>query len=103
MRLLPLPVQTHLPILIGGSGERKTLRTVAKYADMWNAMGTADLLRHKVDVLRRHCDDVGRDIGEIEFTAGCKPIIRSTPRGGASRVGGADGPQPDADAGRARR
>jgi alkanesulfonate monooxygenase SsuD/methylene tetrahydromethanopterin reductase-like flavin-dependent oxidoreductase (luciferase family) len=78
MRLLPPPMQTHLPILIGGSGERKTLRTVAKYADMWNAMGTADVLRHKVDVLRRHCDDVGRDFGEIELTAGCKPIIRDT-------------------------
>lgn len=79
MRLLPRPVQAHLPILIGGSGERKTLRTVAKYADMWNAMGTADVLRHKVDVLRRHCDDVGRDFGQIELTAGCKPIIRDTP------------------------
>ncbi len=79
MRLLPPPVQAHLPILIGGSGERKTLRTVAKYADMWNAMGTADVLRHKVDVLRRHCDDIGRDFGQIELTAGCKPIIRDTP------------------------
>jgi alkanesulfonate monooxygenase SsuD/methylene tetrahydromethanopterin reductase-like flavin-dependent oxidoreductase (luciferase family) len=77
-RVLPAPVQPHLPILIGGSGERKTLRTVAKYADLWNAMGSADFLRHKVEVLQRHCDDVGRDIGEIEFTAGCKPIIRNT-------------------------
>jgi alkanesulfonate monooxygenase SsuD/methylene tetrahydromethanopterin reductase-like flavin-dependent oxidoreductase (luciferase family) len=79
MRLLPPPVQPHLPILIGGSGERKTLRTVARYADMWNAMGTVDVLRHKVDVLRRHCDEVGRDFGAIELTSGCKPIIRDTP------------------------
>jgi alkanesulfonate monooxygenase SsuD/methylene tetrahydromethanopterin reductase-like flavin-dependent oxidoreductase (luciferase family) len=79
MRLLPPPVQSRLPILIGGSGERKTLRTVAKYADMWNAMGPVDFLRHKIDVLRRHCDEVGRDIGAIELTAGCKPIIRDTP------------------------
>jgi alkanesulfonate monooxygenase SsuD/methylene tetrahydromethanopterin reductase-like flavin-dependent oxidoreductase (luciferase family) len=77
-RVLPKPVQPHLPILIGGSGERKTLRTVAQYADQWNAMGSAEFLRHKVDVLRRHCDEVGRDMGEIEFTAGCKPIIRDT-------------------------
>jgi len=51
---------------------------VARHADMWNAMGTREFLQHKIDVLRRHCDDAGRDIAEIEFTAGCKPIIRST-------------------------
>jgi alkanesulfonate monooxygenase SsuD/methylene tetrahydromethanopterin reductase-like flavin-dependent oxidoreductase (luciferase family) len=77
-RVLPAPVQPHLPILIGGSGERKTLRTVAKYADQWNAMGSAEFLRHKVDVLLAHCDAVGRDPATIEFTAGCKPIIRDT-------------------------
>lgn len=74
----PLPIQRHLPIAIGGSGEKKTLRTVAKYADIWNAFGDADTLRHKADVLRGHCEDVGRDPGSIEFTVGCKPIIRST-------------------------
>jgi alkanesulfonate monooxygenase SsuD/methylene tetrahydromethanopterin reductase-like flavin-dependent oxidoreductase (luciferase family) len=76
--LLPRPVQERLPILIGGSGEKKTLRTVARYADMWNAMGTVEFLRHKLDVLHRHCDDAGRDPAEIQLTAGCKPIIRST-------------------------
>jgi alkanesulfonate monooxygenase SsuD/methylene tetrahydromethanopterin reductase-like flavin-dependent oxidoreductase (luciferase family) len=78
LRLLPAPRQAHLPIMIGGSGERKTLRSVAKYADMWNAMGTVDKLRHKVEVLREHCDAVGRDFAEIELTCGCKPIIRGT-------------------------
>lgn len=78
LRLLPRPIQQHLPIMIGGSGERKTLRTVARYADMWNAMGEVDFLRHKVEVLRRHCDDAGRDPAEIEFSAGCKPLIRDT-------------------------
>ncbi|HET7646509.1 MAG TPA: LLM class flavin-dependent oxidoreductase [Candidatus Limnocylindria bacterium] len=78
LRLLPPPVQARLPILIGGSGEKKTLRTVARYADLWNAMGTRDFLARKVEVLRRHCDEVGRDPAEIEFTAGCKPIIRDT-------------------------
>jgi alkanesulfonate monooxygenase SsuD/methylene tetrahydromethanopterin reductase-like flavin-dependent oxidoreductase (luciferase family) len=78
LRLLPPPVQPRLPILIGGSGERKTLRTVAAYADMWNAMGSAEFLRHKVDVLHRHCEAVGRDPAEIEFSVGCKPVIRDT-------------------------
>ncbi len=76
--LLPRPLQEHLPIMIGGSGEKKTLRTVARYADQWNAMGSVEKLRHKVDVLRAHCEAVDRDPTEIEFTAGCKPIIRDT-------------------------
>ena len=78
LRLLPAPIQRRLPIMIGGSGEKKTLRTVARYADMWNAMGSVDLLRHKDEVLRRHCQDVGRDETQIERTAGCKPVIRDT-------------------------
>ena len=78
LRHQPLPVQRHLPIMIGGSGEKKTLRTVARYADMWNAMGPLDVMEHKVDVLRRHCDEVGRDISEIEFTFGLKVTIRDT-------------------------
>lgn len=77
-RVLPPPVQPHLPIMIGGSGERKTLRTVARHADQWNAMGEVDFLARKVEVLKRHCDEVGRDLAEIELTAGCKPIIRDT-------------------------
>ncbi|MGI8872646.1 MAG: LLM class flavin-dependent oxidoreductase [Candidatus Limnocylindria bacterium] len=76
--LLPRPVQDHVPILIGGSGERKTLRTVARHADMWNAMGSVETLRHKTEVLLRHCDDVGRDPADIELTIGCKPFIRDT-------------------------
>ena len=76
--LHPRPVQQRLPIMIGGSGEKKTLRTVARYADMWNAMGTVDFLRHKDEVLRQHCEAVGRDQAEIERTAGCKPIIRDS-------------------------
>jgi alkanesulfonate monooxygenase SsuD/methylene tetrahydromethanopterin reductase-like flavin-dependent oxidoreductase (luciferase family) len=78
LRHQPLPVQRRLPIMIGGSGEKKTLRTVAKYADMWNAMGPLELMAHKVDVLKRHCDDVGREIAEIEFTLGVKFTIRDS-------------------------
>ncbi|HKB28804.1 MAG TPA: LLM class flavin-dependent oxidoreductase [Candidatus Limnocylindrales bacterium] len=77
-RLLPLPLQKRLPILIGGSGEKKTLRSIAKHADMWNGMGSVEFLAHKVEVLHRHCEAVGRDPAEIEMTAGCKPLIRNT-------------------------
>jgi alkanesulfonate monooxygenase SsuD/methylene tetrahydromethanopterin reductase-like flavin-dependent oxidoreductase (luciferase family) len=78
LRHSPTPVQRHLPILIGGSGEKKTLRTVARYADIWNAFGDAETLRRKVTVLRRHCEQAGRDPTEIEFTVACKPVIRDT-------------------------
>jgi alkanesulfonate monooxygenase SsuD/methylene tetrahydromethanopterin reductase-like flavin-dependent oxidoreductase (luciferase family) len=78
LRQLPLPVQGRLPIMIGGSGEKKTLRTVAMYADMWNAMGSTEFLRRKVEVLRGHCAAVGRDLSEIELTVACKPLIRDT-------------------------
>ncbi len=78
LRQAPLPVQRRLPIMIGGSGEKKTLRTVARYADMWNAMGPEELMRHKIDVLHEHCAAVGRDPSEIDFTLGVKFTIRDT-------------------------
>jgi alkanesulfonate monooxygenase SsuD/methylene tetrahydromethanopterin reductase-like flavin-dependent oxidoreductase (luciferase family) len=78
LRINPRPLQTRLPIMIGGSGERKTLRTVARYADMWNADGSVDFLRHKDEVLRAHCVAVGRDEAEIERTCSFKPLIRDT-------------------------
>jgi len=66
----PAPVSTPRPrLMIGGSGERKTLRLVAQYADACNIFGGPDEVAHKVDVLRRHCDAVGRDPNEIEVTA----------------------------------
>ncbi|HEY7523936.1 MAG TPA: LLM class flavin-dependent oxidoreductase [Candidatus Limnocylindrales bacterium] len=85
LRILPRPLQARLPIMIGGSGEKKTLRTVARSADMWNAMGSLEKMTHKVDVLREHCTAVGRDVGEIEFTLGVKLTIRDT-RDEADRV-----------------
>ena len=78
LRHQPRPIQPRLPIMIGGRGEKKTLRSVAKYADMWNAMGSVEVMAHKVDVLRGHCDAVGRDIDEIEFTLGVKLTIRDS-------------------------
>jgi len=66
----PQPVSHPRPrLLIGGSGERKTLRLVAQYADSCNLFGGPEEVAHKVDVLRRHCDAVGRDPNEIEVTA----------------------------------
>jgi F420-dependent oxidoreductase-like protein len=61
----PAPVQERLPILIGGGGEKRTMRMAAQYADEWNAWTTPEVLAHKVGVLRRHCDDLGRDPAEI--------------------------------------
>ena len=62
----PAPL-SRIPILIGGGGERKTLRLVAQYADACNLF-PGPQLRHKLDVLRQHCDAVGRDYDEIEKT-----------------------------------
>jgi alkanesulfonate monooxygenase SsuD/methylene tetrahydromethanopterin reductase-like flavin-dependent oxidoreductase (luciferase family) len=78
LRHQPLPIQTRLPIMIGGSGEKKTLRSVARYADLWNAMGPLEVMARKVEVLREHCASVGRDIEEIEFTLGVKLTIRDS-------------------------
>jgi alkanesulfonate monooxygenase SsuD/methylene tetrahydromethanopterin reductase-like flavin-dependent oxidoreductase (luciferase family) len=78
LRLVPPPVQPHLPVMIGGTGERKTLRIIARSADIWNAFGMPDELARKDAILRGHCEDVGRDHREIERTVGCKVTIRST-------------------------
>ena len=72
---VPQPVQSGGPrILIGGMGERKTLRLVAQYADMWNGFGDPTTVRHKLAVLDGHRRDVGRDRSEIETTRLGTPI-----------------------------
>jgi len=58
----------HPPILVGGGGERKTLRLVAQYADACNVFGTPPMLQRKFEILRQHCADVGRDPEQIERT-----------------------------------
>jgi F420-dependent oxidoreductase-like protein len=58
----------HPPILVGGGGERKTLRLVAQYADACNVFGAPPMLQRKFEILRRHCADVGRDPEQIERT-----------------------------------
>jgi len=66
---VPAPLsQPRLPILIGGSGEKKTLHLVAKYADACNLFGSPDVVAHKLTVLRKHCVNLGRDYSTIEKT-----------------------------------
>jgi F420-dependent oxidoreductase-like protein len=66
---LPKPVQRpHPPIMVGGGGERRTLRTLARYGDVMNVSGTPEQVRRKIEVLERHCREAGRDPAEIEKT-----------------------------------
>lgn len=70
----PRPLQDRIPILIGGSGERRTLRLAARYADACNLFGEPDTITHKLSVLRNHCDDLDRDPDTIEVTQ-LSPIL----------------------------
>ncbi len=64
----PAPAQDRLPLLIGGGGERRTLPLAARYADQWNTWTTPEQLAHKVSVLTAHCEQIGRDPGEIHVS-----------------------------------
>jgi alkanesulfonate monooxygenase SsuD/methylene tetrahydromethanopterin reductase-like flavin-dependent oxidoreductase (luciferase family) len=64
----PRPRQEHVPILVGGSGERTTLRLAATYADACNLMGDPATVRHKTSVLAGHCRHVGRDPAQVRVT-----------------------------------
>lgn len=72
----PRPVQAHLPILVGGSGPKKTLRTVALRADCWNTSGDVEEVRVKLANLEGHCNAVGRDLSTIELTVSFPIILR---------------------------
>jgi F420-dependent oxidoreductase-like protein len=65
----PKPVQSPLPILIGGGGEKRTLALTAKYAQQWNVWGTPEVLEQKIGVLNGHCATIGRDPATIHKTA----------------------------------
>jgi len=69
-KLTPAPVQRPLPLLIGGGGEKVTLRLVAEHATMWNGFGPAETFKHKSAVLDGWCAKLGRDPAEIERTVG---------------------------------
>lgn len=90
--LAPKPVQ--LPLLVGGGGEKVTLRIVAQHADEWNVWGDVDTLRHKIQILEKHCADVGRDPSQIQRSAVAMLFLNDDPEfcaklrqsGGASRM-----------------
>ncbi len=75
----PRPVQAHLPILVGGSGPKKTLRTVARRADAWNTNGTLEQVAARDAILREHCAAVGRDPASIERTVSFPVVVRDDP------------------------
>jgi F420-dependent oxidoreductase-like protein len=64
----PRPLQEKIPIIVGGGGERRTLRLAARYADACNLGGSVDVVKHKREVLGQHCREVGRDPNSIEIT-----------------------------------
>jgi len=74
----PRPIQAHLPILVGGSGPKKTMRTVARHADGWNTSGDVDTVKGQLEILAAHCADANRDMSEIELTISFPTIIRGT-------------------------
>jgi alkanesulfonate monooxygenase SsuD/methylene tetrahydromethanopterin reductase-like flavin-dependent oxidoreductase (luciferase family) len=82
----PRPIQPHLPILIGGSGRQKTLRTVAERADAWNTAGTFEYVVDALRTLERHCTDVGRDIASIEKTISFHIILRDDAKAADDRT-----------------
>jgi F420-dependent oxidoreductase-like protein len=82
----PKPIRGDIPILIGGSGERKTLRFVAKYGDGCNLFGGPDQIKHLLGVLEGHCADVGRDSSEITKTALGRVIIGATHEAAQAKV-----------------
>jgi probable F420-dependent oxidoreductase len=66
-RLNPPPLR-KIPVLIGGGGEKKTLKIVARHADIWHSFSDAETLKRKLGILAEHCETVGRDVGEIEIS-----------------------------------
>jgi alkanesulfonate monooxygenase SsuD/methylene tetrahydromethanopterin reductase-like flavin-dependent oxidoreductase (luciferase family) len=81
----PLPIQARLPLLVGGSGEKVTLKLVARYADANNVGGGFEQVRRKDTILVQHCETVGRDPSEIERTTGLGTIVIRDSRAEASR------------------
>ena len=82
----PPPVQRHLPILIGGGGEKVTLKLVARYADMHDMGGDLATVKRKDDILREHCAAIGRDFDSIERSHGLGVVVIRDSRDEARRV-----------------
>nr|BBH87156.1 LLM class F420-dependent oxidoreductase [Thermosporothrix sp. COM3] len=83
----PKPIQTPIPILVGGSGEKKTLRLAAKYANIWHGFGDAATLTRKMEVLDSWCKEIGRDPKEIERSSGTDADDSDTTRDALLRAG----------------
>jgi F420-dependent oxidoreductase-like protein len=82
----PRPLQDRVPIIVGGGGERRTLRLAARYADGANVFGKVDAVRHKAEVLRAHCVAAGRDPGEVALTHLSTTLVGGSDRDLADRV-----------------
>ncbi len=83
---VPKPVRT-IPILIGGGGERVTLKLTAQYADMWHGFGGPEQIAHKLEVLNNWCAEVGRDPNEIECCCGTQKDASDTQRNALLQAG----------------
>jgi F420-dependent oxidoreductase-like protein len=102
-RMAPKPVQKRLPLAIGGSGERRTLRIVAAHADLWNThLSSEDGYRHKLDVLARHCADVGRDPSEIRKSLTFRAVLAATEKEARNRAAALDNESLERAAGQLR-
>ena len=86
VRNSPPPVQERMPLLVGGGGERVTLKLVARYADANNVGGGFEAVQRKEAILRQHCESVGRDHTEIQRTAAMGPVIIRDSQAEAQRV-----------------
>ena len=82
----PKPLRGDIPIVVGGSGERKTLRMVAQYADGCNLFGDPERARHLLGVLQGHCENVGRDPAEITKTSMMTIAIAETEDGAQAKL-----------------
>jgi probable F420-dependent oxidoreductase len=75
-KINPAPTR-KIPVLIGGGGEKKTLKIVAKHADIWHSFSDVETMRRKLDILAKHGEDVGRDVSEIEISTELRGITES--------------------------
>ena len=79
----PRPIQARLPIMIGGSGPTKTLRTTARHADLWNGFGSPARIAATSDVLRERCEEIGRPFEAVDRTVTVHAVIRDDPAAAA--------------------
>src|SRR5205823_5712962 len=83
----PAGVQSpHIPMMIGGGGEKVTLKLVARYADLCNLIGDPETVAHKLDILKKHCEDVGRDYDTIQRTVLMFASVGATDEEARARV-----------------